>query len=758
VRPENLFSNPYEPFVRVVGDVPTAQSYVPLSEALFGFVPGTWTYRLPQGCFKVRSGPMDVEPSGRLVATLDRMTEADNRFERVRRALAPPPGMTTPIDVYMPTQISLQRVLGKYLPVDRGQGLILDRDEAHSTGRQEDADSARIKVPRSFFSTWVHVEASVNAPVLPLDADEGTIVIEDEGVRTTGEDALKGVHHPLFETLLEMATWHDGLSVTEYTYGISRSYSTAGNDGVEVSFRDRFGEIAIGRTFRTEGLSFTLSKKTFSHVLIQTKEQMKSGQPEWSSSILKAFKALLSTATIGEGRGISTFVLDDIVAVTVSSLGERRRGLRLEDLVGALRALGTKQDELGATARKYYRQQSFSLMTDEESSGGIEAEEDTSAEQERALKLVETITALSESLPDPGPFLELWIRRTLLNTFGIVALTTLQEYSGANDGDVGYAIDPESWGGQGARVFLYDRAAFGNGSAQVAAKYMHIMHILRHGDTLASRLLPTEDFLSLLEEKLMQCPQFHADMSALAMLRPSSSGLHGLRGLKDVEDQAREVHLVAKRTWEALHITGPDDAWWLPIAAVQLDAIAGQTNLALDDLKRSTAICWSGCPECVDRPDSVAGGLLGRNYIDKALLDAWFLSGIQSAEEYIVLRLEDLAQGLVTAGIGTPNKVFLELPQRRVRSCWLPWTLGFQVERTGASPSVRLILRASDVAKLKVSSAQSAGTGFGAGSLGFKRLLWFDLLTTAYMDILGLLPEKRKELKLVYYDCRHQFR
>lgn len=44
--------------------------------------------------------------------------------------------------------------------------------------------------------------------------------------------------------------------------------------------------------------------------------------------------------------------------------------------------------------------------------------------------------------------------------------------------------------------------------------------------------------------------------------------------------------------------------------------------------------------------------------------------------------------------------------------------------------------------------------GFGAGALGFKRLLWFDLLTTAYMDILGLLPNTRKELKLVYYDCR----
>ncbi len=42
----------------------------------------------------------------------------------------------------------------------------------------------------------------------------------------------------------------------------------------------------------------------------------------------------------------------------------------------------------------------------------------------------------------------------------------------------------------------------------------------------------------------------------------------------------------------------------------------------------------------------------------------------------------------------------------------------------------------------------------GANSLGFKRLLWFDLIATAYLDVLRVLPTERKEVKLVYYDCR----
>jgi hypothetical protein len=55
---------------------------------------------------------------------------------------------------------------------------------------------------------------------------------------------------------------------------------------------------------------------------------------------------------------------------------------------------------------------------------------------------------------------------------------------------------------------------------------------------------------------------------------------------------------------------------------------------------------------------------------------------------------------------------------------------------------------------MRISSESPKGVGLGTGALGFKRLLWFDLLTTAYMDVLGLLPSSRKELELVYYDCR----
>ena len=36
----------------------------------------------------------------------------------------------------------------------------------------------------------------------------------------------------------------------------------------------------------------------------------------------------------------------------------------------------------------------------------------------------------------------------------------------------------------------------------------------------------------------------------------------------------------------------------------------------------------------------------------------------------------------------------------------------------------------------------------------FKRLLWFDLLTTAYLDMRGALKPTRKRIQLAYYDAR----
>lgn len=146
------------------------------------------------------------------------------------------------------------------------------------------------------------------------------------------------------------------------------------------------------------------------------------------------------------------------------------------------------------------------------------------------------------------------------------------------------------------------------------------------------------------------------------------------------------------------------------------------------------------------------GGLAGELHLDKAVLDEWFRRGRQRSEEYLELELPRLAAGEVTLPFGRLSKVALNLPNRRVRSTSLPYTIGIEIPRTSGEP--RLILRASDIEGLSLFEKAGTVPTHGIESLGFRRLLWHDLVLTAYLYLLELLPQERRNVKAVFYDCR----
>ncbi len=757
-RPENLFSSPDEPRTRVQG-APEGQDEVSLGEALFGFLPGLWSYRFPYGCYKVKVGALEAEPGGRLVASMDNMIEAGSKFELVARSLPAPPGLPGSIDVYAPTQVSLQRVRYKYLPIDWGRGVMLDRDEA-LTRESLDETGARsrrlVKVPKSFLNKWVYVEASEGQPLGPLAPDTGEIHLDGQSGPLSAAEMAENVRHPLFRSMLARVDWHISLKVTEYVYSVSRSYSRAGGEEVELAYKDPFGHIAIGTRYQTEGLSISLNPETFRASVSEIKQSMDGGVANWMPSLLKAFKAFLARLCIDSEYPANPFILDDLAALVINELGVERDRIAFGDFLDAYESLGRDLLKLREAARTMYASRLRRSVADPESFAPGEAPPEDAEVNERVSRLVRAVENLRPpgQGPDPAGFLESWIRGTLLNTFGIVALTALQQFSGANDSDVGYIVDPDAWEGGKPRVYLYDRAYFGNGSSAVAARYLHIPNILRHGDTVRSRFLPSDDYLSTLEEKLLQCPQFHTDISALTMFTRGGAGPGGITALRDVEDQAREVLHVARDVWTKLGLTNPSDAPRIALANGSADSIAARLRLDPDDFMRATTICWNGCPECTDRPDMIAGGRVGRYYVDKALLDAWFAHGVGSAQEYQMLDLADLADGKTAIGIGVLHRLRLDLPHRRIRSVQLPWTIGFHLNRGEGAEAAKLLLRVSDVVDLQLAESAVGGVAAGVESVGFKRLLWFDLVLTAYMDVLGLLGDSRKEVKLVYYDCR----
>ncbi len=756
-RPENLYSSPNEPQTRLEG-APVGHTHVPVGEAMFGFLPGMWTYRFPYGCYKVKVGLLDAEPSGRIIAALDGMIQAGNRFELIDRGLPAPPGLPGTVDVYTPLQLSLQRVWHKYVPVDWGRGLVLDRDEARARedGGQNRDRGRLVKIPRGYLNRWVEVRASDGRLLGPYLPDEGEFHIDDEPGPLDGNAVATRVRHPLFRSLLDRAEWHDTLDITDYVYAISRSYSRAGGEEVELAYRDAFGHIGIGTRYETEGMSIRLNQATVESVVAKVSKSLLEGATEWAPSLIKAFRAYLAYLCTQSGTTANPFFLDDFSAIILTLVGVRREPLTLDDLIAGFVTLKTDREKLTSEAEALYRARLLRTTADPETVGAETRPTDEQEIIDRVNRLSRAVEAMPDSPPEEKPmeFLKRWVRWTLLNTFGVVALTSLQQFSGATESDVGYSIDPTAWDGRNPRVYLYDRAYNGNGSCSVAATYLHIPNLIRHRDVRRSRFLPTDDFLSTLEERLLQCPQFHTDICALSMISQGGPDSVGIPGLRDIREQAAEVLEVSNSVWQRLGIRGPADAPRLPLVRTAHERIGADLNLDPDDLLRATSICWNGCPECVERPYLASGGRVGRYYLDKAVLDAWFREGILSTEEYEVLDFASLGAGRSRPGIGLLHRLRLDLPNRRVRSVQLPWTIGFDVSRGDATPNARLLLRVSDVLDLRLGETEASGVAAGVESVGFKRLLWFDLVLTAYLDVLGLLDEARKDVMLVYYDLR----
>lgn len=757
VRPETLFSNPFEQPVAIVDEHGAVLDTVPVNEALYAYIPGTWSYRMPGGPYKIRTGALENFKGDRLVLKIGSFVrDTGSQLEASGTSVPNPLDASRPLTLYRPRRLSVQKVsTGKYVNLDPASKRVMDKDEAEGTDATTEATGRRsipVKIPRSFLTQWVFVRAPNSMPIgieQPLDPEDGLLSINEPTAKGADSRDVGSIRHPLLSALFADVGWHDGLDVTEYVTAASRSYSRAGGGGVELTFRDEYGDVAIGSNYSTEGVSFRLRADLLEHSVARIVGEMQRGDGAWTASVIRAFRAYLQEGSHRLAKPLGVFLIGDIVSLVLQSAWPLDKPPTFESLVGSLVGLSNDNAKLQSLAEAHVRHKRGLLSSDEEVVGDAKVEPDDPSVSADVKALVEGVTAAA-SIPSPGdPFLQGWIRRAILTSFASVALTSLQKYAGSTDAEVGCAINPNAWiPGQDPRVFLFDRSTYGNGSSEVARKYLHVPHVLRHGETEWSKLLPSEDFASALEEELLQCQQFHTDASALVMV-----GQHqdlGITGLRDVREQAADVRKVANECWMKLGVREFSDAWRLAVAREIVGFLERTVGSHRDDLIRATTICWNGCPECIGQSEAGLGGLEGQAYLDKAVLDAWFKTGRGAASDFHTL---DPTTLLSTPGIlrlGLRQRLVLDIKNRRLRSMSLPWTLGFEIDRAEAAPQLRLALRTSDVTDLAMRTGGGAPVGMSAMAL--KRLLWFSLLSSAYLDILGLLKPEDKEVDLISYD------
>jgi len=759
VRIKNLFTNPYSEEVEV-SRFDVDEERVSLDEALFSMIPGTWTYRLGKKAVKVKSGRVVVSEGGILRIDTDQLNERGSQFIRVKPNVPGPPGFPE-FEVVRPTRLAVIDTRDKYVTLDLRNGTVLDGDEGQ-TERGEGEEYKQIKIPKSYLNKWVHVQGDEGEPVVvnELDIERLAILDRDGKAEESGLKAALRIKHPLAAALFDKVLWHRRIDATEFVYSASRTYTSTQVSGMELVFETgEGGRIAFGQSILTEGISIDLHPTLVEDTHAAILKGLMEGKAEWIPSILKCLNAYLSSAGGEAGAGVGSFVVRDLVAILSTYVDTSGGRWTPEALTEAFKSLSGDLVRLENLAHSYYRNIVSIEINDYESFGpsaGSRGEDKDREELEAKVeRLLSATKSLSPSIDGFVSSVDRWVHDVLLNSFGLASASALQRLAGVGDSVVGYAPDLDGVDKGRYRVYLYDRDVNGSGSSEVGRRFMHILHVQRHGASVDSKLLPTDDLLTLLEEELLQCPQHHSDLSALEMLKQRKAGKEevGMPELGYVAEYAREVLSISSSAWDKLGIRGKEDAWRLPILRQRVQDLSRTSGMEVDDLIRATTICWNGCPECILNGESMLGGMTGESLLDKAVLDELFRRGRGRSASYLHVTPTDLANGAGNIPFGNLSKVVIDLPDRRIRSVSLPYTVGVEVSpESGAVPG--LIMRTSDIEGMSLFERVGSQTAHGIGPLGFRRLLWHDLVMTAYLDLLGVLPKARRKVEAVFYDAR----
>jgi hypothetical protein len=758
-RQKNLFTNPYEEEVslskmKAIGRSTTWEDVPPvlISEAMHSYIPGTWTHRMGQPV-KVRLGELQGARH-HLVSDYQRIVNAGSTFTELRTNVPGPPFFGPGfIDLYQPRSLSLQHV-EKYVKANAIRGTIVDMDEDSQEPQKN--SSAYVKIPKSYSSGWTHVTALPGEPLTVGDFETDALAIIPTP-QDPSASVQSRIRHPLHSRLISDAIWLPKMDVIEYVFDVTRSFSSLDVTGATITFRDLTKEVDVGfgRLLETEGVRLDLQRDTFEALVSRLKLELRTN-PKWSPSALLAFRALLGRIVLDDGTRLDPFTIKDLTGIVLFGLIDELDTVTFLKMIEKLKYLAENEQMLFDIAVRHFRNKSHEMSENFESEGGdcIELTDGIIEEEagESSNMLVKVYQELVRTVPDLDLFLEEWLSFTLLNTLGVASYNSIQRLCGTGEDSIGYLPNLEGVANRNYSVYLYDRDEKGNGSSETVKRFFHILYVQRVAQADRSRL-PTEDFLTILEQELLQCPQFHTDMLALEMFaRGSGPTSVPIPELSYVHDFAVEVRRVGAEVWKTLGINGRDDAWKLPLYAAMANSAADHFGIDRDDLLRATSICWNGCPECVAGDQMLMGYLRGRDYVDKAILDAWFELGRSQTNEYKSPIADDIVSGNANLDIGSLSVLCIK-KDKLMRSVSLPYTIGLELDRMSASAKPKLVIRDNDVLGLRLVQLPPDGQNQGI-SVGFGRLVWYNLLMTAYLESVGAIPADKKEVILVYYDIR----
>jgi hypothetical protein len=611
ILPQSFFEHPKSERVAVtLANQSNDVEFIPRPTVLYDLLPGSWTYRFGDA-MKSPSGRIELL-SNREVGLIDLSRMRTAGFEAIPLQVPLsqedlpedfPPELresSVEIEILAPTTVRLARSPDR-VRVGRATGIVNDDDEAtRDHDDDEEYDS--------------HTEGrSVRTQTLPRTMPRFWFKIDDE--TSSFDDMPFAFEHPLVAVLLESAKVTSELRVTQFCYGITRTYS-ADVDPPSLFYTNSGRSVCLGDQMITDGIVLTLSPDLIDDVL----NEVLIGSNSIKGTLIRtAFSGFLSKVC-----GAPHFT------------GSRIRESLSRRYAEEYGSLSLDLKNLAALIKKISIDEFKHLIVDCEITKYLGSNEhEMDAANERAKRYIDEsvdyLLVLKEKIElfDEG-FLRDWTTDTLVHSVALKIYQAACRSSGSSSDQLGYFYRANQKDSKECKVYLFDKIEGGSGLCDIISKNFFISSNRRsQNDQFA-----TTDFLSEWVKNMGTCPshlvQILCDLEASTgravdtprHLKSIQSDLIHCRNTLDAPTILRWLHQNSSVSLEPGNLDQLNVA--LDAAALFLPKLVEDGVIPKDGayhrFERAITGCIDGCPECViDTGNSIYGPFLTADHTDNRL-------------------------------------------------------------------------------------------------------------------------------------------
>jgi hypothetical protein len=597
-----LFQNPYE------NPVSLRQSYFPdgisppepttSKDALRYYLPGMWTFRAFNGQpLRIKSGFLDgdpaewvehLDPEPYTAPTVSEQTFNAQDLDRIPLKLRA--DLDSVINV---ADIVALRVEEIFLEKERGiennlqqVGFVRGTELVAGFDAPASGFSQRSRRPKAFSTTW-DITKSINP--------EKVTSYQVDGMKQEGINTIQVTRSPLIGTIFSQVEWTD-FEVQRLATCVTRS------NGLRIRFRHN-GRPAVYRdTFETEGISFTISDLIRS----RSDEQASSWrQSPFDTVALSAFRAIVETsANIGWNL---RYALDSFVEC-------------LLQLAYSIEADDCPADTFPSTFGQFIDIVSTNPLTGdiiaERAQHGI-GDRQTGMEEENLNEIAVGFSATSQAMAESMEVhMREWARDAFCNTMSLLVLDAAAAFSGVPVEKLAYSFDVGQDGEW--RIQIFDEDAKGNGSMCVIKDYFQILIETRDANAHFQRgHLPTSDFISELERRMLTCIEHIAQSLAIEQReRPPMINDETWNEATNLREEYKT------KSWDFVGAKSVREAALHNLRRFFIVPGDYQGEFTLDFHRQALELCDSGCPACNEGGIANAfRGPLESHYTSRALVD-----------------------------------------------------------------------------------------------------------------------------------------